>query len=130
MQFSLDYHRNWLEKRVVAVVKLPNKNPIEIDGELKAVHQRGIMIRPRGRQANEMIETAYLTDIALYDDKPQPIKRKEMNQILYGSIRAHLADKHGVSLAMLNEEGFTEDQAYDYHLKHHRETELSHIHTD
>lgn len=121
------------ERRVVAKVNaIVEGQPtlVEIDGQLKAVHERGIMIRPKGRIQPEMATMDDLEEIQLYDEKPKPIQQKRMAHVMFGSIRQHLADRHGWALEELNGADFTEARAYDVHEGEHLPTAdpISHFH--
>lgn len=116
-------------RRVIATIETP-QGIVEIDGELKAAHQAGIMIRPRGRPNHEMAKMTAVEKLELFDDRPKPIEPKRMSHVAYGSIRAHLADRHGFALEELNEPGFNENRAYDVHDAEHHPTadKMSHFH--
>lgn len=119
----------WIERRVVAIVNVSD-TAVELDGDLKAVHERGIMIRPRGRTSFEMIETIDLESLELYDEKPKRIEPKRMAHVLFGATRQHLADRHGWALDELNSPEFTEARAYDVHEEEHApgSDPISHFH--
>lgn len=125
-------YKKWAldERRVVAVINLPNGEAIEIDGQLKAVHERGIMIRPKGRITPEMANMDDVEKLELYDDIPKPIGEKSMQHIAFGVIRQHLADRHGFALEELNAREFTESKAYDVHVAEHAPgaDKMSHFH--
>lgn len=130
-------HFEWKNRRVVVTVNLPKPNAegltaIEIDGTLTGVHERGIMIKPRGRTTPEMIAPEQLESFELYDEIPQPIEQKVMAEVPFGKIRQHLADRHAFSLLELNASNYTETPAYDDHLRDHDENgeTLSHRHED
>ena len=121
------------ERRVVATVNVVQDGKpvaIEIDGKLKAAHEKGIMIRPKGRIDPEMAKMEDIEDIQLYDERPKPIEPKRMTHIMFGSIRQHLADRHGLSLLELNDKDFTENSAYDAHEADHAPSAdpMSHFH--
>lgn len=120
---------SWTERRVVAVVNTESK-AVEIDGDLKAVHERGVLIRPRGRVSFEMIDIGNIESLELFDDIAKPITVKRMAHILYGATRQHLADRHGFALDELNSKEFTEARAYDVHEAEHApgSDEMSHYH--
>lgn len=132
--FDIEKYRPWIGREVVVVANAEKsdgtKLAVEIRGELRAVHVEGIMIRPKGRTTPEMVSTSEIEKFDLYDELPKPISSKRLADVAFGSIRQHLADRHGVSLNDLNAPDFTEAHAYDFHLDDHSETAepISHFH--
>lgn len=128
---KLAVYKRWVteERRVVAVIN-KNDTALEVDGQLKAAHERGIMIRPKGRMVPEMIDPEDLESLELYDERPKRIEPKRMAHIVYGNIRQHLADRHGFALEDINGPDANENWAYDEHEKEHAVSapKMSHFH--
>lgn len=130
---TFERYSKWAEdKRRVVVIAKQDKEMVEFDGELRAVHVRGIMIRPRGRVSPVMIPPSDLESLVLYESVPKPIDPKAVSPILFGQFRQHLADRHGFALEDLNAKGYTENQAYDDHQKEHAPDapKMSHFHRE
>lgn len=129
---QLTRFRQWAndKRRVVATVNTPG-GLVEFDGELKAIHTSGFMIRPRGRPGHEMAKMTDVEKLELFDERPKPIEGKRMAHITYGSIRQHLADRHGFAIEDLNGQDYTENVAYDVHEAEHApnaDGTVSHFH--
>jgi hypothetical protein len=120
----------YADQKVVMKVKLDEPNAegatlVEVEGLALAANELGVLLKPKGRTKAELVEADKIESIEFAPEKARAIKPISLKVVAYGDARKHLGDRHGTSVAWLNDA--TEASALDYHqgLDH---GDLSHNH--
>lgn len=85
----------------------------EIEGTAVTANELGILLKPRGKTALELIEAGTIEQVVLAPEKPSEIKARALQPVADGQVRQHLADRHGLDLSQVN--ALTEEDAAEYH---------------
>jgi len=106
------------EKKVIVTVNLDEPNDkgelaIEIEGTVVAANELGLLLKPKGRTAAELIEADKIEQVSYVPEKPKAIKGKSLKPVAHGDARVHLVERHGVTLSWAN--AATEESALEYH---------------
>lgn len=122
------------DKKVILVRKLDGPNEAghlneEIEGVvLEANPQAGmIFFRQRGKTMGTMVKMGEVEDIRLAPAVIKPVKVKPLKDMTLDTVRQHLADRHGLSVELLNTTH--EEQAMKMHDELHASNkDLAHNH--
>lgn len=117
-------------KKVVLVQNQgEGKDAIELEGTAEKANALGVLLKPKGKVKLELIELDTIEDIRLAPDTSANLKAKKLKVVKLGQARSHLLERHGYTLAQVNE--LTEDAAYELHAGlNHVELDLGHVHED
>lgn len=99
----------------------------EIEGQLVAAADMGIMLRPRGNQQPVLIESGEIEDIVAVATGRKEITQKLLKAINLDDARSHLADRHAFPLATVNAMGAAEAMSAHDAIDH---SNLGHAHRD
>lgn len=119
-------------KNVIVVKKLAEADEdgntaVEIEGKVQVGNTSGILIKPKGKVAFDMIEADQIEEVTFVPTKLKELKAKELKPVEHGSARTHLLERHGVTLDWVNSN--SEEDALKYHeTLDHVELKLGHVH--
>lgn len=116
------------EKKVlVTVAPKDGADAYEIEGTVSVGNDLGLLIKPKGKTQLLLIEAAEIVEVKYVLDKPKDLKAKELKPVEFGSVRQHLLDRHGFSLADINSRD--EAWAFEFHNEiDHKAADLGHVH--
>lgn len=124
--------KKYQDKKVVVTRNLPDKpEAVEIEGTVQVSNDMGILIKPKGKTQFELIPLAEIEAVNFVQETDKALKPKTLKVVDYGQARAHLADRHGYTLAQVNK--MTEKVAYEFHTSgdmNHTTLDVSHVHGD
>lgn len=128
--------KDFVGKKVTLVRNLPEPNAeghttVELEGEIIEANPKvGVLFRQRGRTNGELVMTHEIEDLRILVIAPKAIKVKPLKRMNLETVRQHLADRHGVSVEMLNKT--SEDEAMKMHDQLHavQGSDLAHNHGD
>lgn len=106
-----------------------NNQPIavEIIGKLENANALGVLIKPTGRSAVELIEIGEIEDVIPEPEAPKKIAVKYLKKVMYGQARNHLLERHAATLTEVN--AMSEDDAFKLHEGiDHVAADLGHVH--
>lgn len=86
-----------------------------------------ILVRPKGRTSQLLIDVPTLESISLDDDAIKDVRQRTLRPVKLGDARQHLADRHGWTLFRVNR--LTEETAFAEHEAANHD-ELSHCHKE
>jgi hypothetical protein len=121
-------------KKVIVTVNLKEANEKgelaeEREGKAESANALGILFKPKGRTGLELIEIGDIEDVRLAPETDKKLTRRQLKIVELGQAKAHLLDRHGLTLAEVN--GLDEEQAFTYHESlDHEALDLGHVHTD
>lgn len=121
-------------KKVTVVRNLPEKNEageasVELEGVVQVGNTLGLLIKPKGKVQFELVPAEEIEEIYLTPESAKKLKRSKLKLVTLGQARRHLAERHGYTLAWVNEA--TEEQAFEHHTSlDHEAMDLGHIHVD
>lgn len=128
--------KEYVGKKVTLVRNLPEPNAeghstIELEGEIIEANPKvGVLFRQRGRTNGELVMAHEIEDIRLLVIPPKPIKVKGLKRMNAETVRQHLADRHGVSVANLNKTDEVEAMKMHDSLHAIQGNDLGHNHGD
>jgi hypothetical protein len=73
-----------------------------IEGRLDAVATVAVMLKPRGRQAADIIPLDEIVSVEAVAGAARKVQQKLLKPVDIDSARAHLADRHGLTLTEVN----------------------------
>lgn len=102
-----DYEK-FIGKKVVLVQLLDKPNEKgegaeELEGTLEAVAGEMVMFKQKGKTSPTLIETSKIDNIDHAPEKAKNLTARKLKPIDFGQARAHLLDRHGMTLAQVNE---------------------------
>lgn len=124
----------YADKRVTLVRNLAKPNEKgetaeELEGTVAAVAGDAIMFKPKGKTNALLIEVDEIESIDFAKDKGKTLSRKVLKIVTYGQARTHLLERHGWTLAAINET--SEADAFRLHNEiDHEAADLGHVHKD
>lgn len=106
MPYNLAEAEALTEKTVIVTYNLdkPDANgnlAIEVEGQIQAAAEMGIMLRPRGQGKGEMYYAAQIESIVPVL-KYKEVAAKVLKPTTLDDARGHLADRHGMTLETVN----------------------------
>lgn len=122
-------------KRVILVEGDPKNtdaDTTEREGTLVKATKVGVMFKEKGKANPEVIMADHVLSIVLAPDNSK-VTQRWIKEVPVGSVKQHLADRHGFLLSVLNAEGddtISEEQAKVLHDRQHAESggDLGHAH--
>jgi hypothetical protein len=125
---TVDYTQ-YVNKKVILTVKNPEdaEGSKEREGTIVTATPVGIMFRDKGRTTSDILVPNEILGVELAPDN-RKVTVKYIKEVELGNVRAHLADRHGFLLSVVN--SMTEDEAQTVHNSQHSEHggDLGHIH--
>lgn len=126
-----DYDK-FLDKKVVITENLSEANEKgelaeEFEGTVQAVAGDTLMVKPKGKTTPRLVEVSNIESIDFAPEKAKNLTRKKLKPVGFGQARNHLLERHGFTLAQVND--MTEKQAFEHHEKvDHVAADLGHVH--
>lgn len=123
---------DFIGKKVTIVQNLSKPNEKgdlaeEHEGTLVAAAGDAVMFKPKGKTNATLIDVAAIESITPGQEKAKALTRRALKVVTFGTARAHLLERHAVTLAWVN--AATEQEAFDYHNSlNHEELDLGHVH--
>jgi hypothetical protein len=126
---ATDYEK-FVGKKVVLVQLLDKPNEKgegaeELEGTLEAVAGEMVMFKQKGKTSPTLIETSKIDNIDYAPEKAKNLTARKLKPVEFGQARAHLLDRHGMTLAQVNE--LSEKDAFETHEKIDHDG-LGHVH--
>lgn len=109
---SLDL-KEYEGKSVLLKVRDDDGEEVQLEGKVEAASQVGIAFKEKGKSGLDMFEANVILDVEALPEKPKLLKQKVLKPVPVESVRAHLADRHGINLNWLN--SVTNEDAAKYH---------------
>lgn len=126
---ATDYSR-FVDKKVTFVRNEAGKTEAEqCEGTLVAANGDLLMFKPKGKTQATLIPASEVENMDFAPETAKKISRKRLKVVEFGQARAHLLERHGVTLEWVN--GASEKDAFDYHAGlDHVQADLGHYHGD
>jgi hypothetical protein len=109
------------EKKKVVITLGDPSNPDaeteELEGTVLSVTPVAIMFKPKGSGGSSILMVEQVLAMQPLATGPTTIKQKTLRPVELGGVRQHLADRHGFTLAWVNDH--TEEQAAEIHNQQH-----------
>jgi hypothetical protein len=116
-------------KKIIVIKKVEGGDAVEIEGTAQASNDLGILIKPKGKTNFDLIHKGDIEEVRYVVEKPKALGRKTLKLVEFGQARNHLLERHGYTLAQVNE--IDEKQAFDAHNAiDHVASDLGHEHGD
>lgn len=121
-------------QKVIVTVNLTEANEkgetsVELEGTAQSANELGILLKPKGKTSVKLIEASQIERVQFAPEEAKALKAKPLQPVKYGNARQHLADRHGVPLADVNQ--LSEESALSYHEDvEHDQTVISHFHQE
>jgi hypothetical protein len=109
------------QKVVVTYQPKGKTENVEVEGLAEAANAMGIVLKPKGRQNNELIEIDQIDEVVFAPEKLKELKQQDLTPLKYGAARKHLLDRHAGKLNKVN--SLSEEDA----LKAHADTDHSNL---
>lgn len=123
---SIEQLQPFIDKEAIIHLEQADGTVQEVTGQIKAASVAGIALKQKGKGGLELIsDVSKIYEIDYAPTKDKKIAQKKLKPIGFGQARQHLADRHGVNLAWLNEND--EQAAFEWH-EQVDHTDLGHIH--
>jgi hypothetical protein len=87
---------------------------VEVVGTVDIANEVAVLLKLRGKTNGLVLTPDQIVDYGLDDSKPVELKQKELKDTTLNTVRAHLADRHGLTLEEVN--GLDEEAAAELHL--------------
>jgi len=122
------------EGQKVIVTVLPNAEKEETEnqtyeGKAEVANGTGMLLKAKGRSGLHLLALDQIVNVEFAPEKPKKIAVKTVKKVKFGNVRQHLADRHGYTVADLDE--VTEENALDAHTNlDHAAEGLAHVHGD
>lgn len=98
-----------------------------VEGKVEMGNALAVLFKPKGKSQPELIEAGDIANIELVAEKSKAFTAKKLKAVDLGGVRAHLLERHGVTLEWAN--SVTEEQAAEYHGSlDHAALLLGHVH--
>lgn len=125
-----DEYAQYQGKKVILVRNEKGKTEAEeIEGTVEATNPMGVLIKPKGKSQLTLIEIDEIEQISFVETKPKELVAKVLKPVEFGQARNHLLERHGITLAQVND--LTEVEAFEIHAKlDHADANLGHVHED
>lgn len=125
---SVDYSQYNGQKVVLTLVpEGESTEPGKLEGKVEVGNALGVLFKIKGKAQPELVEASRITGVEAAPEKPKELKAKTLKPVELGGVRAHLLERHGVSLDWAN--SVTEEQAKEYHDGlDHEALKLGHVH--
>lgn len=104
------------EGKRVSLVRRDPENPeqnVEVEGRVESAMPGAIAFKPKGKSTLDLIEADQIENITLVEENTAAVTQSVLQPVKLGSVRRHLADRHGVTVSEAN--GLTEEQATERH---------------
>lgn len=117
-------------KKIVLVRNEPGKtDAVELEGTATIANEMGILLKPKGKTSLELIDLDQIESVEFVVEKDKPLSRKTLKVVEYGAAKNHLLERHGFTLARVNE--LSEKDALKLHNSiDHEADDLGHVHGD
>lgn len=125
-------YAQYVEKKVVLVYNLDKPNDKgegteEQEGTVVAATAEALMFRPKGKTASTIIEVSKIESIDYAEGGSKKLARRTLKLVEFGQARAHLLERHGLTLTEVN--GLSEKDAFERHNGiDHEASDLGHVH--
>lgn len=87
---------------------------VEVVATVDIANEVAVLLKLRGKTNGLVLTPDQIVDYGLDDSKPVELKQKELKDTTLNTVRAHLADRHGLMLEEVND--FDEEAAAELHL--------------
>lgn len=115
----------YTDKRVNLTKVGEGQEPVE--GKVEMGNALAVLFKPKGKSQPELVEASDIASIELLAEKAKAFTAKKLKAVELGGVRAHLLERHGVTLDWAN--SVTEEQAKQYHDSlDHADLWLGHVH--
>jgi hypothetical protein len=120
----------FIDKKVTFVRNEAGKTEAEeVEGTVVAVNGGIVMLKPKGKTTPTLIPEGEIENMDFAADKAKSLTRKTLKVVEYGQARAHLLERHGAKLALVNK--LSEKEAFEQHKEiDHENEDLGHVHGD
>jgi hypothetical protein len=99
------------------------------EGKADVANPTGLLLKPKGKSGLVLLSLDKIVSISYAPEKAKKISVKKVKIIGYGGVRQHLADRHGYTVADL--ENVAEESALQLHNDLDHEAEgVAHKHVD
>jgi len=105
--------KQYAGKKVVVVRKAADGSLEEIEGTAQTANDLAIVLKPKGKTVNELIEAGDIEEVRYVAEKLKELKSKSLKEVVHGDARGHLAERHGIALSILAK--LTEENALANH---------------
>jgi hypothetical protein len=114
-------------KRVVVTHNQADGTAAETEGTVQTGNSLGLLIKPKGKSAVEIIEAGDIEGIILAPEKQKNFGVTYLKVVELGGARKHLLDRHAATLTAVN--SMTEEDAFKLHASiDHEDSDLGHVH--
>lgn len=119
---------DFVNKRVLLVLKPVGEDAGEqLEGVVQAGAAQGLMFKAKGKGQPDLIERTSVVSITEQAEKPKPVKAKTLKLVDEDAVKAHVADRHGVTLDWVNSNAADAVAGWHNELDH-AEHKLGHVH--
>lgn len=117
------------EGKKIIVVKKDGENAVELEGTAQTANEVGILLKPKGKATVDIVSAEDIVEVRYVVEKPKALTRKTLKVVEFGQARNHLLERHGYTLARINE--MDEQEALNEHSRiNHEAADLGHVHGD
>lgn len=129
MSVSTENLAQYENKKIVVVKKNEDGSASEIEGVAQAANELGILIKPKGKTNFDLVPIGDIEEIRYVEGTVKKLTRKTLKEVEFGQARNHLLERHGFTLAQVND--MDEKSAFEKHNAiDHEGSDLGHVHGD
>ena len=124
LQLQVDYKS--YENQRVNIRRHNDTAPVQGVLELVVPESRGIIFRPKGKAAVELVQFKEVVSIELAPVEDRQLRQSRLNPVIVSTVKRHILDRHGLKLAEVN--ALSPEQAFTWHETMCDHLELGHYH--